>query len=240
MKYINIKKILIVLSSGIIILSLSGCKIKDDSLDSKKETKEQEKVVENVDNSSIPQEKPSNITENNNSAVENTSETEVVAHFETLETNVDNLLEESNFDKVKNKTKDIAISGIDFVFYDKEINGVTFNELSDSAKDKVLSIVKRIDTKVEQKIPNYKENVKDKTGQSYQYIASKLQEGIEYTDGKLENKYGDKYVETKEKAAEIKEKVVDTSKEVYENAKEKTKDGWTKIKTWYEDKTDKR
>lgn len=240
MKYINIKKILVVLSSSIIILSLSGCKIKDDSLDSKKETKKQEKIVENIDNSSIPQEKSSNITENNNSTVENSSETEVVAHFETLETNVDNLLEESNFDKVKNKTKDIAISGIDFVFYDKEINGVTFNELSDSAKDKVLSIVKRIDTKVEQKIPNYKETVKDKTGQSYQYIASKLQEGIEYTDDKLENKYGDKYVETKEKAAEIKEKVVDTSKEVYENAKEKTKDGWAKIKTWYEDKTDKR
>lgn len=240
MKYINIKKILVVLSSGIIILSVSGCKLKSDGLNSIKATSKQENIVENATKIDIPQKKISKKDIENNNTVENFGETEVVEYFETLETNVDTYIEESNFDKVKNKTKELAVTGIDFIFYNKEINGITFNELSDSAKAKVLAIVQRIDTKVEQKIPNYKETIKDKTGQSYQYVTSKLQEGLKYADDKLLDKYGEKYIETKEKTNEIKEQVVGTTKDVYEGAKEKANEGWAKVKTWYEDRKNKR
>lgn len=61
---------------------------------------------------------------------------------------------------------------IDFIFFDETINGVTFEELSDSAKEKVVSAFQKGYDAMEQKYPDFTEKVTDKT----QDIASFIKE----------------------------------------------------------------
>lgn len=63
-----------------------------------------------------------------------------------------------------------VIKLIDFVFYGKKINDVTFAELKTETKAKVMYYVLIIDNKIEEIIPNYKEKLGDK----YQNFKSKL------------------------------------------------------------------
>ena len=60
-------------------------------------------------------------------------------------------------DKSMQNFKDLS----DFIFNGSEINGVTFNELSDSAKEKVLNAFASIDDILNYLVPNYKERFKD-------------------------------------------------------------------------------
>ncbi|MFI3307089.1 MAG: hypothetical protein R3Y21_00840 [Mycoplasmatota bacterium] len=57
------------------------------------------------------------------------------------------------------KSKEFFIVVVDFLFYDSQINGITFDELSDSAKQKVLTIVSRVDVFITNYYPYYKEDV---------------------------------------------------------------------------------
>ena len=60
-------------------------------------------------------------------------------------------------DKSMQNFKDLS----DFIFNGSEINGVTFNELSDSAKERVLNAFASIDDILNYLVPNYKERFKD-------------------------------------------------------------------------------
>ena len=55
------------------------------------------------------------------------------------------------------------------MFYDKEINGKKFNELSSNTKLKLLKISMSIDNKINKILPDYKETLDDK----YKNIKSK-------------------------------------------------------------------
>lgn len=228
MKYINIKKVLAVISAGFIIISMSGC-----------ESKEASVSTDNNSQIEIVNEPGVDLKDNSSSVVidSQTKEEEVIDYFENLESDVEKYVNESNFDKVKDKAKNIAITGIDFIFYGTEIKGVTFEELTDTTKEKIMAIVARIDSKIESKVPNYKDTIKDKFGKGYDYVTDKLHQGIDYVDNKLEEKYGEKYDNVKDKASEIKEEVKEGASEVWDTIKDKTSDGFSKVKDWYEEKT---
>jgi len=72
-------------------------------------------------------------------------------------------------DKAKEKTsisekvKKNFVTLIDFIFYKGTIKGKTFEELSDKAKAKIIYYVLLIDGKIDNKWPNYKKTIKDKT-----------------------------------------------------------------------------
>ncbi|MCH5166502.1 MAG: hypothetical protein J1F35_01290 [Erysipelotrichales bacterium] len=94
------------------------------------------------------------------------SETDVVSFvkekYETLNTSSD-----SSF---KEKAKNTFITLVDFIFYGGEIKGKTFNELSNSAKAKVIYYTLLLDSKIDNKWPNYKGELQDK----YNDIKAKL------------------------------------------------------------------
>ena len=60
------------------------------------------------------------------------------------------------------KVKTNFIKIVDFIFYDTEINGVKWSELTASAKAKVVYYTLKIDNKIDEKFPNYKENISNK------------------------------------------------------------------------------
>lgn len=127
----------------------------------------------------------------------------------------------------------------DFIFYDGEINGVTFDGLTDSAKEKVLDLYDKIDTKIESVFPNYKENIASTSKDVYANIKKEITElkdkikdkyidkhGQENYDN-LENAYNESKETLKDSAKNTYETLKDVSTEFYENTKNKA-ENWYK------------
>ena len=70
--------------------------------------------------------------------------------------------------------KESFITIVDFIFYNGQIKGHTFSELSASAKLKVLETALYLDTKINKYFPNYKEEISSKTGRAYNTVKSKV------------------------------------------------------------------
>lgn len=88
------------------------------------------------------------------------NEIDVVNYFEQ-ESNAIETYNENDM-TFREKAKSTFTTIIDFLFYGKEVKGYTFKELTNSAKLKVISIALKMDHKIDQYFPNYKEIVKDK------------------------------------------------------------------------------
>lgn len=71
---------------------------------------------------------------------------------------------------LKERTKEKFITFVDFIFYDGEIKGKKFSELTASAKTKVIYYTLLLDSKIDAKWPDYKKNIGDK----YHDIKAKL------------------------------------------------------------------
>ena len=93
-----------------------------------------------------------NITEGENA---------VVSYLTNLNSKLDTYNNE-NDKNLREKAKDIFVTTVDFLFYDGVIKGYTFDELSLSARLKVLKIVASIDNKIDSYFPNYKDIIKEK------------------------------------------------------------------------------
>lgn len=88
-------------------------------------------------------------------------ETNVISYFESQS----NMLSENSNQEdysLREKAKESFITVIDFIFYDKEVKGYTFKELTTAAKLKVIKLALTIDHKIDSYFPNYKEVIKDK------------------------------------------------------------------------------
>ena len=231
MKNLNVKKIMAMFTTSLVLINMSGCKKNEEqllfsetSIIQDNEFDESEAII--VQNDVF--------YENDNTITSKVKEEEVIKYFEELEEEIDNYINEKNFDRVKEKAKNIFITCIDFIFYDEEIKGVSFDSLTADAKNKIMYIAANIDKKIEAKIPGYKETIKDKFGQGYTYISEKLINALIYADSKLEEEYGDKYDDVKNKASDAKDNIVDSAINIYEEVTEEIDEGFMKIKDWYE------
>lgn len=91
----------------------------------------------------------------------------VLSYVDSIKTKVDNY---SNNENNKKTAKEYFCSIVDFIFYDGTIKGHTFNELSTSAKAKVIYYALILDNKIDNKYPGYKDTLGDK----YNDIKAKL------------------------------------------------------------------
>ncbi len=170
-----------------------------------------------------------NQTSNNTQTIqstteENYSEDDVVNYFNDLDNNLTTYSD--NDETLKNKIKTNFVKCIDFIFYGKEIGGKTFAELSNSAKIKILKIAFSIDSKIDSKIPGYKDTISS----AYHNIKSKLVE---------------KYLETTTKICESDQELCKNAKAGFQDLKTNFGITWdiiksiagkgtTKLKNWYE------
>jgi len=99
----------------------------------------------------------SNSPEESNSSL---SEIGVVQYFEQRYQEVETSTSEDV--SFQEKAKNAFTTIVDFIFYDKEVNGYTFHELTDSMKLKVISLALKIDNSIDRHFPNYKDKIKDK------------------------------------------------------------------------------
>lgn len=98
---------------------------------------------------------------------------------------------ESSSSNFSDKAKATFISIVDFLFYDGTIKGVTFNELTDAGKQKVLEIANKIDVKLEEKAPGYKDKISNSTSSAYNKASEVIKNGASSLNNFAKEKLGD-------------------------------------------------
>lgn len=98
---------------------------------------------------------------------------------------------ESSSSNFSDKAKATFISIVDFLFYDGTIKGVTFNELTDEGKQKVLELANKIDGKLEEKVPGYKEKISSTTSNAYNKASEIIKNGASSLNSFAKEKLGD-------------------------------------------------
>ncbi len=93
-----------------------------------------------------------------------------------------------NFTK---NAKSTFINIVDFLFYDGTIKGVTFKELTDQGKQKVLELAHSIDIKIEEKAPGYKDSIKSGTGVAFNKASEVIKNGANNLNNFAKDKLGD-------------------------------------------------
>ena len=189
---------------------------------SKEENNSNESVTVNYTNST-------SYNENNNVYVEETKvdNRDAVTYFEDKEREVSS---GGTLEDFKGKFKNYFIEIVDFIFYDKEINGYTFDSLSNSAKLKVISTALKIDSMIDNKVPGYKETIWSSGNKIYSNVKERLVT---------------LYLDTATKVCENRGEECDKAKETFSEVKSKCKIGWSfikslastskdKLKSWYE------
>ena len=165
-----------------------------------------------------------NSDDNYNDSV--TSEEDVVNYFEKKYDEVNN----NSWDDVKDKAKEYFITIVDFIFYDGKIKGHTFNDLSSTAKLKIISIALKIDNKIEEYIPGYKETISSNGSKIYNNVKEKLVT---------------LYLDISTEICKNHENGCNTAQEIFKDVKDNCKKGWdfikklvssgtSKLKEWYE------
>ena len=97
---------------------------------------------------------------------EETLDTEEFDYFDQAKKEIKELIESEQVEQAKEKGKEYFITGVDFIFYDKEMNGVTFDDLTEEGKKVTLENLETIDGWIMEIAPDYK----DKIGEKYQVV----------------------------------------------------------------------
>lgn len=117
----------------------------------------------------------------------------VIKSIENINKEVDNLVTTENNAEAQSKAKGIFIMLVDFVFYDGEIKGVTFNSLTEAGKTKVLKLINTIDEKIEKHFPHYKEDISSKTEAAFLKASEIIKKGANNIKDFTKEKLGEKY-----------------------------------------------
>lgn len=235
-KYFDINKVIIIAFCFIFVLFISIIIYTSKYFNSKKTTSYDSSNVYTTGN------RKKGVNSNNLEIInqdqtkgDKTNDNQTIRYFENVKDETDTYVNEGDTIKLNNLAKDEFVTLVDFIFYGTEINGITFSELKQETKDKLISIVNDIDDKIESKVPNYKEEIKSDASNIYSILSDKLHKGVTYVDGKIEKNIGTgKYNSFKSKVSDVTDKTKDKAKELFVNGKQTAKKVTDKIKNWYE------
>ena len=165
MKNLKINKALIPIITSLVLVT-TGCS---------------NKTNEVIEDNTINQ-----TTENNTNTtneVENNETQETFDNFATEKNEISDLINKKNFEEAKEKGKELFINGVDFIFYDKEYKGITFDDLKEEAKEETLNNLNIIDGWIMQLDSDYKETLQEKykvvadfVNEKYLYVLDKIKE----------------------------------------------------------------
>ena len=156
-------------------------------------------TTSSVSNSTTTNNSNKNTQSNSSNEYNVTSNTETNTYSSNDEVVINSL--ESSLTKINNgstsdssfsdSAKGVFVSIVDFLFYDGEINGVTFDELTDSGKQKVLEIASKVDNAIESKIPGYKETISDTASKAFNKASEVIKSGANNLNNFAKEKLGE-------------------------------------------------
>lgn len=231
----NKKIIIISIVSGIALL-LIGCLIGITYANKKnEEVKEEIKEKEDNNKEEIKIDRKLNDNENKD-AIKNDNYNEkdniVIDELNNTLNNIEKSTRDENF---KDKASSTFISIVDFLFYDGTIKGISFDELTEKGKEKVLEISSKIDVKLEEKCPGYKEKISNSTSKAYQKASKIIKKGAKNINDFAKSALGDEnyqaIIDAKDELAKYSKEalnfVTGAGSKVFNNTKEK-------LNEWYQ------
>ena len=251
-KIINSKKIICILLSGFIVVSMVGCsknEVKQDNsynqsnefiTESKESNETDNSIIDNsskveTNNSNEDKDMIENSDEQNNKVPYSNNDEIAIQTFNNINNEIDKILISEDVENAKDKVKGTFITIVDFIFYDSEINGITFDELTDSGKQRILELASKIDTKIENKFPNYKETISDTTKKAFNKASEIIKKGAnnlsEFSKEKLGEENYNAIINAKDEFIDYTKKAIDIVGNVGSNLLE---NGKNYIKNWYE------
>lgn len=231
----NKKIIIISIVSGIALL-LIGCLIGITYANKKnEEVKEEIKEKEDNNKEEIKIDRKLNDNENKKTIKNNNYNEKDNIVIDELNNTLKNIEESTQDENFKDKASSTFISIVDFLFYDGTIKGISFDELTEKGKEKVLEISSKIDVKLEEKCPGYKEKISNSTSKAYQKASKIIKKGAKNINDFAKSAIGD---ENYQAIIDAKDELVKYSKEslnyvtgagskVFNNTKEK-------LNEWYQ------
>lgn len=237
----NKKIIIISIVSGIALL-LIGCLI-GITYANKKNEEVKEEIKEKEDNNkeeikinSKPNDNENKDISNNKDTIKNDNYNEkdniVIDELNNTLNNIEKSTRDENF---KDKASSTFISIVDFLFYDGTIKGISFDELTEKGKEKVLEISSKIDVKLEEKCPGYKEKISNSTSKAYQKASKIIKKGAKNINDFAKSALGDEnyqaIIDAKDELAKYSKEalnyVTGAGSKVFNNTKEK-------LNEWYQ------
>ena len=165
---------------------------------------------------------PSNLEPENQ---EETLDTEEFDYFDQAKKEIKELIESEQVEQAKEKGKEYFITGIDFIFYDKEMNGVTFDDLTEEGKKVTLENLETIDGWIMEIAPDYKDKISEKYQVVKDFVSTTYYDVLESIKESLgEENYSaiqEKKNEIKDSITSTKDKALEKVSEWYQNFKNK-------------------
>lgn len=148
---------------------------------------------------------------------EETLDTEEFDYFDQAKKEIKELIESEQVEQAKEKGKEYFVTGVDFIFYDKEMNGVTFDDLTEEGKKVTLENLETIDGWIMEIAPDYK----DKIGEKYQVVKDFVSTTYYDVLESIKESLGEEnYSAIQEKKNEIKDSITSTKDKALEKVSE--------------------
>ena len=106
----------------------------------------------------------------------------------TLSETLENIKNSEVTESFKVNAKKTFIDVVDFIFYGGTIKGHTFEELTNSGKEKVLELASKIDEAIESKVPNYKESISNGATKAFKEASNLIKKGSNNLNNFLQSK----------------------------------------------------
>lgn len=170
----------------------------------------------------------------NNEETYSNKDTDVINSLESSLTKVNS--GDASDKSFADSAKGVFVTIVDFLFYDGEINGVTFSELTDAGKAQVLKLANKIDNAIESKLPGYKETISSAASSAFNKASEVIKKGANNLNDFAKEKLGE---ENYQSIIDAKDELVfytknalnfigDVGGKLFDSAKDK-------LNNWYQD-----
>lgn len=233
-------KVLALAMTGMILISGCSNNVLNDSVSTEKNNQKIESTIPSETTTSqitttTDNKEESIIDFDTENQKENSNDNIVLEEVKNLKDDIEKILKSETVTDFKEECKDVFVTLVDFIFYDGEIKGITFDELSDEAKQELLKEVTIIDNLIMKAFPNYKEEISNTASSAYNKASELIKKGSENIKDFAKDKLGE---ENYNKIKDFKDKIKDSAGEVWEDTKNDASDLYDKakdkIKNWYE------
>lgn len=223
----------------VVEIPIETVKVNTSNVETKTETKVEEVKVNTNVNNDVSSESIDNKVEDTkvetNPISYSDKDTKVI---ETLEETYNNIKNSEVTEKFSDSAKATFINVVDFLFYNGTIKGVTFNELTDNGKAKVLELANKIDEKIESKVPNYKDKISSTASKAYKEASELIKKGSanlnDFLKAKLSNENYNAIINSKEDLVYYSKNAVsfikDHGSKLLSTAKDKLSEWYSKYK----------
>lgn len=200
----------VLLLSGGVVLSCSGCGQSSNNLDMPSTSLNQESEDSIVDDSLDSYDTGQESLEDHS-----------FDYFSSDLSSIEEFIQQERIEEAKSKIKDVFITGVDFIFYDEPIKGVYFDDLTAEGKEITMNSIDTIGDLGDEFVPNWREGLSEKYQVASEFV-SDIYLGVL---DKIKNYLGE---ENYNALGDIKDQVVGDLKDTTDNVKER-------VKSWYQE-----